>query len=301
MVDLKRYEKHCDITLVDEETGEKHGMISKFLICESSYFEALLSKNWNSTENSTFKIKLNKAWPKVKEWIFTGRTRTNLCDDVVNIHQFADMYQFDQLMNEVENIINYNLETIIISSPNEKLFVFSQNEISYLLQPQFCNFLFKFRKDIVTHYFSTDPIYTLLSTMVFRETLAANSPLNHAHFAIQSANINYDLKAPCKLKENKDIIVTLLPGLRFRYKSLHLSNDLNKSVVKSFEVFGQNDKDLISLDSNSSSTAFYTKFVIKFDLEPNFGKLTHFVFHGDVAVDFSVFNIVNTQPKLNAE
>lgn len=289
MTDLSRYEKHCDIYLIDEETGEKWGMISKFLICESLYFEALLSKNWNAQNQNSFKIKTNRMWPIIREWIFTGLIDI-LPSDVIEIYKFVDMYQFERLAKAIESFINFTLDSLTKQDPLTKVetMLFTFSDIDYLMQPKFYPFFIKFRKFLTLKHFSFDPWFSLLSCIALRETERAKTPLKYSHFAIQSANFSVDLSSSTDMSKIDQIEISLLPSLKMKYDFLNIKNAYEFQIVENLQIFGVNeDETLTELDSKSSE--FYSKFIIQFNTIKNITNtvLSVFEFKGDLCIDYN--------------
>lgn len=250
---LERYLKHCDIELVNEITKEKWRMNSVFLKCKSSYFEALLSKQWNSTEKTQFVIQCCDSWEDVYHWIFTNEMKiaeTNFC----SVLFFADMYGFDELFN------------ILLEKLKYVDFSFIKPCIKPLMSSRYFEILMKHRQQIVDSYYEPSPLFSLLSTIVSREMIRKRDSFSHVFtdWIISSNFSGYSINCG-NVSFRKSLTFILLPGLMINVKSIKIKiKDSDFSFFGVSSVNNIKSKDLI-LDQNGdfhNSDKFYNKFVI---------------------------------------
>lgn len=279
---IEKYLSFCDIILIDENTGKNWPMVSVILKMKSKYFEALLSNNWNPLNKITFKIHFdsNDVANKIMIWFFTGKLflqhhQFHFYDKII---EFASYYQCDDLLIEVVDQLN-NIKNILIHHDTIPEF-----------GSKFYDFLIQNRKTVLNSFSLFDPHYSLLSRIVQSENYHKNSLLGNSHWAIKSADFNYQFESDfsngkkfLSCKQNKQIEIKLIHGIKFKPSFIKACgpNLLN------FEIYGSNNDD--QKDSQPqidfSSNEFYSKFFIK--LIKNNSKedlivLTLLQFHGNV-------------------
>lgn len=273
---LKRYEKHCDIFLVDETTKEKYPMISTLLKCKSSYFDALLDDKWNPLKKSEFLINTNQVWTNINNWIFTGKLTLKSSEFCLAL-EFADMYGFEELIDE-----------ILLRLPKLD-FKFIEKHLDFLMQERFFEILIHFRKDIVRNYFQPTPLFSLLATVVAREQFKkTNNTLKDANWITKSATLS-EYPSNEETKEYQ-YLMTLIKGVYLELKKADIQ--VNGKPIQC-SIKGLNDND----DNNSTlvfsqnkflilkKTKLFSRFIISSKVDINDCNLTNFQFDGNYKIN----------------
>lgn len=284
-INLAKYEKHCDIFLVDEKSGEKWPMISTLLQCKSSYFEALLGKQWNTEQKNEFLISTNETWIKIRIWIFTGKFCFKPSEYCLAL-KFADMYDFEELIE------------VLISKMVNIEFKFVEKHLEFLLQERFFEILIHFRSQIIQSIFQPTGVYAFLAAIVSREQIRKNVGIQYNSNWITMSATFAALQGKNKFKiidnpNEYQLLMTLIDGLSLRVKNIDIKVRIGEPpcIRKiQYSVFGiANKNELIligtqeGLTENSHNKNF-SRFLISSKRNLNEPNLSEMLIQGDYVI-----------------
>lgn len=276
---LNKYEKHCDVFLVDECTKEKWPMISTLLKCKSNYFDALLDTKWNPSKKNEFSISTNESWPKIRTWIFTGKlslTPFECCSAL----KFADKYDFEELIEEITQKLTTQVE-----------FKHIKKHLDFLMCERFAEVLICFRKAIIQNYFEPSPMFAFLAAVVSRELMKSSTRVwRESNWITASATFHkYNGKETRKDLPHA-VVMNLIGGLSLVAKEIKIAVDcMTFNDEFTFNVFGVTDKqelsEVRSIHKMINNKKSFNSFVIFSSFAIDQNKLISFIFQGDYSIN----------------
>jgi hypothetical protein len=261
---LENFEKHCDITLIDQN-GDHYPIQSQSLKSRSRYFERLLSEQWNQTsDKQTFKIQTNSAWTNIRTWILTGKVCFDR-EELFDVLEFADMYAFDSL-------IEYSSKKLLKFGEKDKKSTLSShiNNIEIFLHPRFFDILLAHQHSILLNHFSLSPIYTLLAAVTFR--IAINSQFTvfeYSNWWTRSLTtdltmISEKLHFDPKVSESFNLYLIKGVSLKFEHLSLSIYTNIYDKTSLSADVFGVDaEGKLFPQSFDNWNTEYFSHFLVK--------------------------------------
>jgi hypothetical protein len=259
--DIVKFEKYCDVILVDEKTGKEWKMIKSLLCIRSEYFEKLFS-NWNNSNQTKFKIQTNAAWDNIRNWILTGAIDF---DDkqLVDILVFADMYQFNDLMK-------YSIKKLEDST----FLNITQDNFDFLFQPRFFGILAKHSQNIMNNFFQQTPFFAFFASFAYK-ILKNNSLFCSSSWITKCSTFNYEVNYVSNKMYNvvktKAIEMKLFNSIYVKYDSHFINKEQGSySIQLKSKVFGcdssdSNPEKILLWDGSNihHSDKFFNKFIFE--------------------------------------
>jgi hypothetical protein len=233
--DIVKFEKYCDVILVDEKTGKEWKMIKALLCIRSEYFEKLFSLDWNNSNQTKFKIQTNDAWDNIRSWILTGAI--NFDDkQLVDILVFADMYQFKDLMK-------YSIKKLEDST----FLNITQDNFDFLFQPRFFGILAKHSQIIMNNFFQQTPFFAFFASFAYK-ILKNNSQFCSSSWITKCSTFNYEFNSVSKkmygVSKTKPIEMKLFNGVYVKYTSHFINKEQGSySTHLQSKVYGCDSSD----------------------------------------------------------
>lgn len=293
--DLSRFEKHCDIILVDEKTGQEYKMISAIICSRSEYFDALLSQEWNQNKVNRFKVRTNDAWNDIHRWIITGQANFKK-NQWMNVLRFADMYVCDSLKEHIIDLLKKD------NSPT-----FSSDDITFLCQPQYFDLLMKNHRTILlklTHPIN-DPFFAFFVTIAYRDLRVDSDPFEKSSYIARCASYNYDVSSGFRIVKTKNLEMTMFPGLFVKYRNhkiecrpLSISADVygTNELIQDKSGFSIHQLDLVKVFDKRNGSLGVNKFFGRF-IFTNFDYDELFIKEFDLTGDIFVHLNSNVNPR----
>lgn len=214
--DLQKFEKYCDVILVDEKTGKEWKMIKTLLCIRSEYFEKLFSSDWNNSSQTKFKIETNGAWENIRHWILTGTTNFDE-KQLVDILMFSDMYQF-------EDLLKYSIKKLQESTSLN----ISQENFDFLFQPRFFGILAKHSQIIMNNFFQQTPFFAFFASFAYK-ILKNNSQFCSSSWITKCSTFNYEVNYVSNkmygISKTKPIEMKLFNGVYVKYESHFINGE----------------------------------------------------------------------------